>query len=283
MRNPEAKISGGQSVGAAVEELLKHRNAGGQKNLIIAADPERYRSFQQIYLKLRQAEGRVFSDGQLRNLPEVAHGHPLAAEWRMRAASAERLIRHLKKSTRPEVILEIGCGNGWLANLLARRTGHSAAALDINLTELRQGARVFQQTPNLCFFYGEADKIGFPANCFRAVVLASAIQYFPHLRPVLRQFLKLLKPGGEIHILDSPFYSADEIEAARERSRIHYERLGFPEMAAYYHHHAIDALAEFEPKFFYKPSSGRSGLLKKFAGRKSSPFPWIVIAGTKPL
>ncbi len=280
MKTSDSKTANVPSVQRAIERLGKQQQVNGQSNLILAADPEKHGEFEQIYLNLRQAEGRIYSDAQLRNLPEVAPGHPLAAEWRIRAASAGRLIRHLKKAAQPGVLLEIGCGNGWLANLLARQTGHSTAALDINLAELRQGARVFRETPNLCFFYGEADKIAFSANCFRAVVMASAIQYFADIRRFLRQILNLLKPGGEIHILDSPFYAANEIKAARKRSRQHYERLGFPQMAAYYHHHATDALAEFEAKFLYEPSSGRNRFLKKFTGKEWSPFPWIVI--TKP-
>ena len=77
----------------------------------------------------------------------------------------------------------------------------------------------------------------------------------------------LLKARGEIHILDSPLYSIDALPGARERSRQYYENLGFPEMAANYHHHSAEALTAYRPTWLYIPPSPPS--------RDDSPFPWV--------
>ena len=85
--------------------------------------------------------------------------------------------------------------------------------------------------------------------------------------------MRLLKPGGEIHILDSHFYSLDDISEAKHRSVLYYESAGFPEMAAYYFHHNINELKNFKHQFLYRGDS----IINKLLG-KNDPFSWIRIS-----
>lgn len=230
-----------------------------------------------LYLRVREKEGRLYSDDLLARLPSLPNGHPLAGEWRARSASASRLTRYLSRRPEPLRLLDLGCGNGWLSNLLARSPRH-VTGVDQNRTELRQAARVFSSNPNLCFLEADIFSAPFSFSAFDIIVLASVIQYFPDLRALLTQLLRYLKPNGEIHILDSPLYSDSEADAAKERTRTYYTCLGFPQMADFYFHHRFSDLKSFSPQVLYSP---RALALKRLVRKFDSPLPWVMISASR--
>src|SRR5215471_14770463 len=134
-----------------------------------------------LYLRVRRKEGRVYTDEIVARLPELPSGHPLQAEWLLRAASAERLTRYLARLQRPMTVLELGCGNGWLTNRIASVPGTQVVGLERNRLELSQAARVF--AGNECLSWLEADIhcAPFVGRPFDAIVVACAIQYFADL------------------------------------------------------------------------------------------------------
>lgn len=228
-----------------------------------------------LYLRAREKEGRLFPDEVVRRLPDLPVGHPLRAEWRLRAASCARLARYLRGLPPPLAVLDLGCGNGWLANRLAQIPQARVWGADPNLVELAQARRVFSR-PGLTFLAAGAPHLPFPPCAFDVIVLASVIQYFPDLPGLLHSLRILLKPGGEIHLLDSPLYAEEELPAARQRTLAYYQALGCPEMAAYYHHHTAAAPEPFSPRWLYRPEALSARLARRF-GRAAPPFPWVIL------
>lgn len=201
--------------------------------------PASYAEKERLYLEVRRREGRVPSDEQLRQLPDVTHPPALAREWRWRKRTFQRLDDYLNRRfpKSPIRILDLGCGNGWMSNLLAANPLRSVTAVDLNETELEQGSRVFRRD-NLQFVYADILKDGVPEQPFEVIVLAASVQYFPGLGELIARLKKLLTANGEIHLLDSNFYrDAAAAEAARQRTEAYYEQVGVPEMARFYHHH----------------------------------------------
>jgi ubiquinone/menaquinone biosynthesis C-methylase UbiE len=237
--------------------------------------PERIRpgnAFEERYVSLRQKEERVYTDEMLLRLPDVDKNHVHSGEWQIRRRSAERLINYISKKARPHRILEVGCGNGWLCRQLANIEGSKVIGTDVNFTELKQAADVFGNIPNLMFIYGEIES-GILRNMeFDFIIFASCIQYFQSAPASITKALRLLGAGGEVHILDSPFYKSQEIPAARERTAAYYTAMGYPEMSRHYYHHSLDELAFLQPDILYKPSG-----INRFLPGKSNPFPWIRI------
>jgi SAM-dependent methyltransferase len=227
-----------------------------------------------LYLRVREKEGRLYSDEVVSGLPGLPHAHPLRAEWRARAASAARLCAYLAQLTRPLTILELGCGNGWLTNRLAQLQDCRAVGVDLNHHELSQAARLFAQNRRLMFLAADIFQAPFGERSFDAIIIASAIQYFPDLPALIRRLMPLLSGRGEIHVLDSPLYVPSEVADARARTQAYYAALGCPEMAEHYHHHTLDALAEFHPTLLYDPGSPLARLWRLFHF-VDSPFPWI--------
>src|SRR5687767_7300022 len=235
-------------------------------------------SFEEIYHPLRTKENRVYTDREIAQLPDISNTHPHYKEWQIRKQSSDRLTAYFEKkqvaatSGQPLRLLEMGCGNGWLSHRLATIPNTKVTGLDINFAELQQAVRVFENIPNLQFIYGDISNVFFQEAYFDAVIFAASIQYFSSLTAILHTTARFLKPGGEIHILDSHFYKPGRSEEAKERTESHFRGLGFPEMAEHYFHHCSSELEDFNYRVLYKPP-----VWGKFFGGNSNPFNWICI------
>lgn len=234
--------------------------------------------FESLYLQLRQKERRVYSDEEVAALPGIAASHPHAREWELRKLSAEKLVAYIQKQKlgsqdRSSVkILEIGCGNGWLSHQLSGIAQSHVIGIDINFNELQQAARVFQNRANLHFLYSSPASEIFEKGQFDIIVFAASIQYFQSLKDTLGNTIQLLNANGEIHIIDSFFYPASGLQAARQRSLLYFEAAGFPEMADWYFHHSWEDLDAFNHSLLYDPAAFFNKLLMN-----KIPFPWIRI------
>lgn len=232
---------------------------------------ELHSEFETLYITVRKLQNRLYSDEQLLQLPGLPEGHPLYYEWLCRKITSEKLLHYIANKKIALNILEVGCGNGWLANKLAQIDNSIVAAIDINKTELQQAARVFDRK-NLSFIYGDIRENIFPDDKFDIIVFAASIQYFPFFDEIINTALLKLNKQGEIHIIDSHFYKKAEQNKARERSYEYFSALGFPEMTDYYYHHKIDDLRPFHYKKLYDPTALKNKILKN-----KNPFPWICI------
>lgn len=239
------------------------------------AESETFADLERHYLDVRGLEGRLPPDDVVRRLPDVSAGHPLAGEWRVRAWSLARLRAYLDRRPELAVVLDVGCGNGWMTARLAEAPGRLVYGLDVNRPELEQAARVYGDHPRLAFLFGDVTAGDVPSASVDLVLLAGAVQYFPDVAALIPALLGLLRPGGELHILDSPFYAGREAERARVRSERYYRRLGCPEMASHYHHHRFEDLVSFRPECLHDPSRFSSRLRRRLRRTGESPFPWF--------
>jgi SAM-dependent methyltransferase len=228
-----------------------------------------------LYIRVRQKEGRLYPDRTVANLPSVPESDPLKKEWQLRAASLRRLTAYLNRLPRPIRLLDLGCGNGWFSRHLSSLREVEVLGVDRNPVELSQAARLFSR-PNLLFLSADIYRSPFPAEAFDIILLASVAQYFSDLSALVGKLRSMLRPRGQIHIIDSPFYESAELPAAQERTRAYYSGLGFPAMADHYFHHSYAELEPFSPTWHYRPDSSRARL-SKLLGNPTSPFPWLSI------
>ena len=254
-------------------DLLKNPHFEFENNIFFEKGISRANAFEESYVKLREKENRLLPDEAVRELPTTDDGSK-KSEWRMRKSSLEILTQHLRKH-QPKTILELGCGNGWLASNLARNVNAEVCAVDINQTELLQGARVFSHQQNLCFVYSNIFNAALAPQKFDAVILGSSMQYFTDLKSL---FMTLFALTDTIYIVDSPFYfSRDDAEGARKRSIAHFDSLGFPEMTQQYHHHTFQELEDFTYRMVYNPKSLTSLVRRRILKVPLPVFPIIAI------
>ena len=228
--------------------------------------------FEQLYIKLRGFEKRIYTDEEVAWLPEIAKEHIHWKEWETRKISCKKLLRYLRDKNKPLKILEVGCGNGWLSYQLSQIPFSNVTGLDMNLLELQQAERVFAAIPNLSFVYGDINSDILRNNKFDIVVFAASIQYFPSLPGIIKSVLGRLTQNGEIHIIDSHFYAEEQLMEAQQRSYEYFHEKGFDKMQQYYFHHSLKDLEPFRHWIFYDPGSMINKILKK-----NFPFHWICI------
>lgn len=239
-----------------------------QKNL------RRSQLFENLYISIRKKEGRIYSDTMIAKLPYIETSHPLSKEWVVRKKTTKRLIQYLNL-TQPKTILEVGCGNGWLAHYIHSSLNVDCFGVDVNEAELRQAVRVFGNHQGLAFIYADIFSEIFDKPVADSIILASVIQYFSDAESLLTRLVNILAPGGQLHLIDSPFYTEKTIQSARERSKKYFNSLGQAEMQFHYFHHQWNVLDKFDFTINYNPSTFLNRLFRK--AYNDSPFPWIVI------
>jgi len=240
------------------------------------SDPKEFKYLNELYIKVRDKENRLLSDTVVAKLPFIVeHESVYFKEWKARSYSFTRLNNYLQKKEKPLHILDLSCGNGWLAANLATTKTFTATGLDVNENELQQANRVFQK-PNLVYCFGNVFKNIFPEKTFDIIVLNACVQYFGDLSLLIKQLFYYLKSGGEIHIIDTPFYAIEEIEHAKKRSLNYYSSLGFPEMAEQYYHHQLSHLSSFNYSVLRK-NNFITQIKTKINGDVPANFAWIKI------
>lgn len=260
-----------QNITNALKQLIK---ADGLYLSDISSETNDFESF---YLSVRESEKRLLSDKEVARLP-LLRNNPHAREWKKRARSAKRVSKYFMAKPSGN-LLDLGCGNGWFSSLLAKNNQLEIVGMDVNFSEIQQASRVFHQ-PNLRFVYGDIFHSVFPKNTFDYITINAVVQYFEDLDLLINNLFELLKPNGEIHFIDSPFYNLEELAGARERTVKYYNEKGFPEMSQYYFHHSRAEISNFDPELLYVYKPKRKIL--KFFGRPDIPFPWIKIKYSKP-
>jgi len=178
-------------------------------------------TFENVYLKVREKENRIYSDAELLMLPFASSSNPHKNEWDLRAKSFLRFKEYLKTKKQNLNLLDLGCGNGWFCGQLSKTFNHHFYCVDVNLTEMKQGRKVFN-SEQLNFIYADIFNSEIPTASFDIITVNAAIQYFPDLKRLLDRLIKLITATGEIHSIDSPFYSKSEVINAKNRTMVYY-------------------------------------------------------------
>lgn len=238
--------------------------------MIFISPKEKYAEQEQLYIAVRDAEKRVVSDDLLKQLPYPPESYIHHKEWKLRAESFGRFVHYMDKKHKKQKlnVLDIGCGNGWMSNLLYKQ-GHSVTAMDLNIAELEQAERVFGTNENLQWLYADILEDEIAGSPFDIIVFGASCQYFKDISVLTHRLKPMLRPNGSIHLLDTFFYTEDTIDAARQRTAEYYKKLRYPLMANYYHHHLINDLKR----------SGYKKLFPSFFFGKGKPEWWMYRAG----
>ena len=232
-------------------------------------------TFEKLYLQVRKKENRIYSDDEIKLLPYASKLNPHNNEWSLRTKSFMRFKEYLSQKKTKLNILDLGCGNGWLAGQLVKEFEHNYFCVDVNLSELEQGARVFENK-NISFIYSDIFKTSLAANTFDLVIINSALQYFQDVSALMKELFFISKTYGEVHIIDTPFYHPEEIMAAKNRTLKYYSSIGYSVMASKYFHHTLEEFKYLRYSYLYNPNSLKSKL-SKIIFDQDSPFPWILV------
>jgi ubiquinone/menaquinone biosynthesis C-methylase UbiE len=258
-----------------IGEYFRDKGYIREANLWLAQSPKENSSIEGLYHALRDKEGWIYPDAIVERLPIIAKSDPHSAQWLVRKNSFHRFVQYLIAQHSGSTILDVGCGNGWMANGLAKR-GFQVCAIDLNYPELRQAARIFRETTNATWLYGNVLSDVVPDDSIDYVVMASSLQYFIDIPQLMKSLFRIVRDAGEIHIIDTPFYSASEKDKAAQRSTAYFASIGYPDFADHYFHRTYDELRNYSFRLQYHPKR-MMDKVRNILGQRGSPFPWIII------
>jgi ubiquinone/menaquinone biosynthesis C-methylase UbiE len=113
-------------------------------------------------------------------------------------ATDEPVVAEYLAGRQPGVALDAACGTGRFAEFLATR-GHRVIGVDSSPDML---AHARQRVPGAEFHIGELNKLPLPDDSVDVIVCALALEHVPSLDPVLAEFARVLRPGGDLVISD---------------------------------------------------------------------------------
>jgi 2-polyprenyl-3-methyl-5-hydroxy-6-metoxy-1,4-benzoquinol methylase len=136
-----------------IGEYFQEKGYICEDNLWLAQSPDENSSMEAMYHALRNKEGWIYPDTIVEQLPFMAKSDPHYAQWQVRKNSFRKLTHYLMTHHPGCTLLDLGCGNGWMDNGLAEK-GFQVCAVDLNYFELQQAARIFRETTNAVWLYG---------------------------------------------------------------------------------------------------------------------------------
>jgi arsenite methyltransferase len=120
----------------------------------------------------------------------------------------ERLTRRLAQLAgigRGQRVLDIACGSGATALLLARELGCDVAGVDLGARAIAQAAdaaRAAGVAARVRFMRGDAEELPFPDAGFDVALSECSLCTFPDKRRAMAEMARVVRPGGTIAIAD---------------------------------------------------------------------------------
>lgn len=119
----------------------------------------------------------------------------------------EPLVGHLIRTRRFDVtgfkcVLDVGSGAGQILGHLLKRTRPDARLVGIDLShQMLRRARNRLKSRRPLYIAGDLTQMPFPDNTFDCVTCGWVIEHLPDPQPGLREFHRVLKPGGSVLLL----------------------------------------------------------------------------------
>jgi arsenite methyltransferase len=99
-------------------------------------------------------------------------------------------------------LLDVGCGAGWLARLIAEQVPECrVVGTDISDEMVRRARRRCADLENAMFVGGEAGEIPWDSQFFTKVISVESAYYWPDPQHGLREIFRVLREGGSAWVL----------------------------------------------------------------------------------
>lgn len=96
-------------------------------------------------------------------------------------------------------LLDLGCGNGMIAEYISDHTGAHVTGLDYMPAAIEQAqARTTAKADRLAFLVGDINALDLPPAAFDAIILIDTIYFSNDYQATIRQLMAALRPGGRL-------------------------------------------------------------------------------------
>ena len=93
-----------------------------------------------------------------------------------------------------ESLLDVGCGTGFLLDILAKQRPARYCGVDLSDEMIRMARN--KQIEVAEFAVGSADKLPYPDESFDIVTCSQSFHHYPYPEQAMREAKRVLKPGG---------------------------------------------------------------------------------------
>ena len=106
-------------------------------------------------------------------------------------------------------VLDIGSGPGFLASAMGEAVGPSGWVCGVDVSEplLAVAKKYCAHQSQIEFRQGDATKLPFPDHQFDAAVSAQVLEYVSDIKTALTEIYRVLRPAGQVVILDTDWDS----------------------------------------------------------------------------
>ena len=149
-------------------------------------------------------------------------------------AAWDRILDLVVPAGRPIDALDAGCGTGFLSLELAAR-GHRVSGIDFApamLVAARKKAAA--QRLSVHFEEGDAEQLPFPPGSFDLVISRHVLWTLPHPEAAIDEWIRVLRPGGRLAIVDGAQYNEDAAPPQRENARTSAEYAAIGDQLPFY-------------------------------------------------
>jgi ubiquinone/menaquinone biosynthesis C-methylase UbiE len=124
--------------------------------------------------------------------------------WEEQLAPARNEMLAFASLAAGEHVLDLACGTGLVTLNAARSVGPSGPVLGTDISgqmiEIARQRALEQQLSNVDFQRMDAETLDLPRATFDVVLCALGLMYVPDQQHALREWLRVLKPGGRVAI-----------------------------------------------------------------------------------
>ena len=110
-----------------------------------------------------------------------------------------------------DVVLDLGCGTGWLSRQIAGRVPEGrVVGVDVSNEMIERAKRASAALPNVTFLVGTADHIPWESGVFTQAISVESAYYWPDPASGVGELFRVLRPGGSAWVLinfyrDNPY------------------------------------------------------------------------------
>ena len=193
----------------------------------------------------RTKDNRNWAEVEVEEFPHTFFYNLHEEEWAEKAAIWDRFAPFIQTLDQGNLhILEVGCGSGWLSHKIAAASQAKVVGLDIDPAQISLAKKVFQH-PQLTFVKSDFFHTSFRPHQFDHIILMDVLPWMPDLGRVIEQAVSLLKLGGQIHLMYTPFRPSRNIAAASQAFEKYCEEKRMTSVLPFYTHHSREALEKY--------------------------------------
>jgi ubiquinone/menaquinone biosynthesis C-methylase UbiE len=145
----------------------------------------------------------------------IDHNKANRQKWDRRSATYDKrrfnYFRYMQKRAigkmglhEPVNFLDLGCGTGWAVCYAARKLHENGtfAGIDISGGMIDRAGKNAAHLKNMVFREGSAEALPFEADFFDKILCTNSFHHYKNPLTALKEVRRVLKPGGELYILD---------------------------------------------------------------------------------